>query len=131
MGALGLAGCANKEGTGNEFTIRGEVVSVGEHSVKVDVRTIDDTSGEAMDRFEIDETEQVHDNYRSCGFLSHPLNDVGQEYDSYGNEMTLQDVQPGDIVELRGKVRDSYSTCGKSQWYSARAVYDTLTEIPQ
>lgn len=132
IGALGLVGCgANKAGTGNEFKIRAEVRSVGKHSVNVNVREVQEAEGEAVGWFTDDEPHRVHDNHETCDILSDDLKMVGEQYDAHGNPESLKDVEAGEIVILTGKIRDSYTSCGKYSHYEGRPVYDILAEEPR
>lgn len=128
VGALALAGCDNTEGAGNKFVIRGTVTEVGEQSVKLNNISVKSAEGEAVGWFDDGKQHQVHDNYRDCGW-SNSEHDVGNEFAVDGTSEDLGAVAVGENIELTGKIRDSYSRCGKYSEYELRPVYDSLQEI--
>lgn len=125
-GAILLAGCSNLSGEGNEFKVEGRVVSVGDRSVTVETVRVDEAHGDAKGWFDDGKKHQVHNNYKDnwCDMKT-----VGHEFTAAGVPESLDDLQTGELVELDGKIRDSYTYCGKYAHYQERPVFDKLTEI--
>ncbi len=129
-GALTLSACdeENYDGAGNEFALRGQVVNVGKHSVKLRVDQVFAADGRAAEWFTDEGIHQIHDNFRKCDGLKPQV--VGQEVNARGLEETLADVHVGDIVNVAGSIRDSDTECGQQSDFERRPVFDRLSEVP-
>jgi hypothetical protein len=131
IGAFVMSGCGaleqNYSGEGNEFTIRGPILDVGDNSVKIMPLEILEVNGKSESWFETDDETRVHDNYKNSGC---DQKEVGVIYDQFGTGENLDDLQAGEWVEITGKIRESKSSCGKTQAWNWRPVFDVVREIP-
>jgi hypothetical protein len=131
-GALAVAGCgAETSGSGNDFKIEGDVVLAGHNSVSINHIEVLKAEGEAEGWFEDGKIHKVHDNYRKCdgswGGLK--IHVAGTETTIEGRAESMADVKPGDSVRLEGKIRDSFTFCGKTDEWESRPVFDRLHEL--
>lgn len=130
IGALTMSGCGtldkNYSGEGNEFTIRGPIIDVGDNSVKILPVVILEVNGKATSWFDIDDETRIHDNYENKGC---DQKEVGIIYDAYRNPMELDGLDVGEWVEVVGKLRESKSACGKYASWDWRPVFDVVQEI--
>lgn len=150
LGAATLSGCgseaADYEGQGNDFIVRG-VVSDSEDDGLVqtheDQTVVLRSSGEASEWFGDKEGQGfLHDEYDflqayskepgrwfNCGKDIY----VGKVYDADRKQIEPEALEPGMLVEIKGRIRDSryYQSTGKSGYCTEEslAVYDSITII--
>jgi len=132
--ALLVSGCApdNYEGNGHEFEIQGQVVGVGDSSVKVKILKVIEAEGRAASRYlvngesNIGKETRVHDNYEGS-WCEESV--VGQEFDYEEREIDLADIAIGEFVDIIGNIRDKKDSCGKYATYSERPVYEEVRKI--
>lgn len=129
--ALMLAGCSspNYDGTGNEFVITGTVIESSSDAVTLVPITVKSASGIAATWFNGDDggwfgTDHrvVHNNYYDGRDFWSSQKYVGAAYDSQGNQIALESIAAGTVVEATGHIRTSRS--GKTT--KDRPVFDTL-----
>jgi hypothetical protein len=119
VGMLGLAGCANYSGNGNEFMVEGQVTDPGEHSLKARITTIEYEHGEAEGWFEVGHIHQLHDNCDCHGALSSNKR-YGTVLSVEGYPIQPSDVSVGACIRFIGRIRADHE--GKT--YHNRPVYN-------
>ncbi|MDB5181376.1 MAG: hypothetical protein JWP13_139 [Candidatus Saccharibacteria bacterium] len=151
LGGFGLTACGEDApldyaGTGNEFTIQG-IVSDSEDDGLVQIKEneieVIEASGKAEDWFNKKEgLAFLHDEFDflqkyseepggwfDCGEDVY----VGEVYDKTGTEIEPEQLKPGDVIEIQGRIRQSiyYQSTGKSGYCNDQdlAVYDAITTI--
>ena len=130
-GALAMSSCADYEGSGNSFDIEARVTEVGDLSLQVDITDVLDAHGKAVGWFEDGKLHRVHNNYQTCNIaLKHHY--IGEVLDASGVKEDLSDVEVGDQVDIKGKIRDSNYHCQKNnKHYHPRPVFDELVVLEE
>jgi hypothetical protein len=131
FGALALSSCGafdhNYEGEGNEFTISGPILDIGDDSIKIMPLEITETNGEADGWFDEDDETRIHDNYENEWCNAKEVG--GVVYDAGGEEVEMHDLEEGDWVEVEGRIRESKTSCGKTPTWDDRPVFEEVREI--
>ncbi len=150
LGGLSLTGCGKSavdyEGTGNEFSVRGVVSDAegdGLVQIQEDQIVVIGASGKAetwfsegkgqgvlSDEFDfLQKYSKEPGGMLSCGDNTY----VGEVSDQYGHLIEPEALQPGTVVEIHGKIRQSmyYQSTGKSGYCNEEdlAVYDRVTIV--
>jgi len=146
-GSSAQAGCSNEPvdyvGTGNEFVLRGTVSDSeddGLVQVPEDQFELLEAHGKAQSFFrdpndpgllvgEVDflqKYSKAPGGWLSCGDDVY----IGEVFDTQGNEIQPEDLNPGDEIEITGTIRQSmyYQSTGKSGYCNEEdlAVYDSI-----
>ncbi|HSX16307.1 MAG TPA: hypothetical protein VLF40_05940 [Candidatus Saccharimonadales bacterium] len=151
-GALAACSKADYDGSANTFTIRG-VVSDSENDGLVQVEdeeiVVLSSNGKAKDWFTHKEGEEGFGLGTEYDFLNGFRQDgtggfwdicgakqtVGKVYDDNGREIGAQDLHPGEVVVIEGKIRSNsyWQSTGKSGYCADEdlAVYDTVRVVDE
>jgi len=151
-GALAACSKADYEGTENTFSIRG-IVSDSEDDGLVQVEdneiVVLDSNGKAVDWFAHKKGEEGFGLGTEFDFLNgfHKEGEgsfwdvcgakvtVGKVYDDGGREIGAQDLHPGEVVVIEGKIRAGsyWQSTGKSGYCATQdlAVYDTVRVVDE
>lgn len=146
LGSGALGACSSEapdyQGVGNEFVVRG-IVSDSEEDGLVQVSEEDlvvlETAGRADTWFaEGDGQEFLGDEFNFLQTYGEESEswwkcadevEVGEVFDVNGQEIEPEQLQPGDVVEIQGRIHDSTDRRGKRCREEELAVYDTITVV--
>ncbi len=119
-----LCACGpNYSGHNNDFVMKATVKKIGNYSITVRHFQVESANGKAANWFS-DKGHQIHNNYNTCGWNNRHV--IGHVFDTAGNEIKLRDLQVGDSVEVYGRIRGNATSCGKTQVFKSRPVFDKL-----
>jgi hypothetical protein len=152
LGGASLSACGDEApdyvGAGNEFMIRG-IVSDSEVDglvqIKEDKIEIIQVSGKAENWFNNgDGVAFLHDEFdflqkygQEPGGFWTCADDVyvGKVYDQSGNQIEPEQLRPGEVVEIEGRIHQSTyrQSAGKSSYCTEEelAVYDSVTVVDE
>lgn len=115
------------DGDNNEFKLRGQIVDLGERSIKLVPEVIIDSNGKAEGWFDTDDETRVHNNYKNELCNVKEVDNV--ILDESGEEQAINGLQVGDWVEVEGRIRESKTSCSKTPTWDERPVFNQVEEV--